>query len=131
MIESRIVDGAIAYATGFGVNVASSPPDLGTAATSLRAVGCEAGVADLFAHLRHTWFEWLARWDWGGNAEDVRDAWLNRAHGLGTAATVRLPDQTLTGTFERLDEMGRLVLLRADGSRRTIAAGDVFFGANK
>jgi BirA family biotin operon repressor/biotin-[acetyl-CoA-carboxylase] ligase len=35
----------------------------------------------------------------------------------------------LSGTFETIDETGRLVVQVDDGSRRMVAAGEVHFGA--
>ncbi len=41
---------------------------------------------------------------------------------------MRLPRETLKGTFKDLDERGVLLLELSDGSRREISAGDVYFG---
>ena len=57
----------------------------------------------------------------------VREAWLERAHGLGEPVTVRLEKETLTGEFRTLDEQGALVL-GLNGDERRITAGDVFPG---
>ena len=38
----------------------------------------------------------------------------------------RLPNETVEGTFEMLDEDGALIMRLADGQTRTIYAGDVF-----
>jgi BirA family biotin operon repressor/biotin-[acetyl-CoA-carboxylase] ligase len=58
----------------------------------------------------------------------VRADWLARAARLGEEVTARLPGGAVTGRFETLDDDGRLVLA-TDAGRRTISAGDVFFGA--
>jgi BirA family transcriptional regulator, biotin operon repressor / biotin---[acetyl-CoA-carboxylase] ligase len=50
------------------------------------------------------------------------------ACGAAGPLTVRLASQTLHGTFAGLDEGGRL-LLQEGGALRTIATGDLFFGA--
>ncbi len=59
----------------------------------------------------------------------MRRAWLNHAHGLGEEIEVRLPRETLTGTFKDLDERGVLMLELPGGACREISAGDVYFGA--
>jgi BirA family biotin operon repressor/biotin-[acetyl-CoA-carboxylase] ligase len=46
---------------------------------------------------------------------------------LGETIAVRLPREEIQGLFEGLDDTGALVLRLADGSARTISAGDVFF----
>lgn len=68
----------------------------------------------------------LAQWR-DGPFDAIRDAWLARARGLGQPITVRRPSGTVEGVFEALDPSGRLVLLKADGAREAISAGDVFF----
>ena len=57
----------------------------------------------------------------------TRADWLRHAARLGQAIAVRLPTETLEGTFEDIDNDGQLVLGTPRGGRR-IAAGDVFFG---
>ena len=57
----------------------------------------------------------------------MRAAWLARARGLGQPIVVRLENATLDGRFAALDEHGALLLEAADGSRRTVTAGDLHF----
>jgi BirA family biotin operon repressor/biotin-[acetyl-CoA-carboxylase] ligase len=68
----------------------------------------------------------LVEWERGENFAAVRSAWLVRASGIGAGIRVRLHDRTLSGVFETIDASGALVLARTDGTRETIAAGDVF-----
>ncbi|RZM27954.1 MAG: biotin--[acetyl-CoA-carboxylase] ligase, partial [Sphingomonas sp.] len=57
----------------------------------------------------------------------IRSAWLDRAHRVGTALGVRLPDgDRLDGLFDGLDRDGALLLRLAGGERRVIHAADVF-----
>ena len=56
----------------------------------------------------------------------IRRAWLSRAAHLGEPIEVRMPKETLTGTFEGIAEDGTLMLETPDGPRR-IAAADVHF----
>ncbi len=60
--------------------------------------------------------------------EPVREAWMQRARGLGELINVRLPNETLQGIFETLDVDGGLVLSGVPEGQRVIRAGDVFFG---
>lgn len=57
----------------------------------------------------------------------VRAKWLKDAKGLHEDITVRLPQDTLKGFFNGLDDDGALILGLAEG-QKTIHAGDVFFG---
>jgi BirA family biotin operon repressor/biotin-[acetyl-CoA-carboxylase] ligase len=70
---------------------------------------------------------YLTRWYSVAKAQGfapIRTAWLEQAH-KGTFS-VRLPNETVQGTFAGLDENGSLRLRLADGSERAIASGDVF-----
>ena len=49
--------------------------------------------------------------------------------GFGEPIRVNLADRALEGRFDSLDADGRLVLLRTDGVRETVSAGDLFFAA--
>tara|TARA_Y100001934_G_scaffold270129_1_gene354567 strand:+ start:16073 stop:16846 length:774 start_codon:yes stop_codon:yes gene_type:complete len=109
---------------GTGVNVTSHPPDTERPATSLDKVGCQLPVADVLTAYAQTLWTWIGRWNDFG-FDPVRKAWLNRAIGLGESIEVRLPNQTLHGTFDALDTNGALVLLTPEG-RQHISAGEVF-----
>jgi BirA family biotin operon repressor/biotin-[acetyl-CoA-carboxylase] ligase len=110
---------------GTGINVASFPENAERPATSLAAEGADAGVDAVLEVYLAALDGWLGRWRAQGFAP-VRATWLERATGVGDAVEVRLPERTLTGTFEALDEHGALVLADATGQRRAITAGDVF-----
>lgn len=110
---------------GVGVNLQSAPGGTEYPATSLAAEGI-AGIlpADLLAAFLRHFDRWHECWRSSGFAP-VREAWLERAAGLGEPIRVRLERTTLTGRFLDLDADGALVLDTADG-RRKIAAGEVF-----
>ncbi|MEM7694364.1 MAG: biotin--[acetyl-CoA-carboxylase] ligase [Pseudomonadota bacterium] len=121
LIETAFVGAARTTVIGFGVNIASAPPDV--PATTLTA-HTPATVDTLFAALAKHLPRRLLLLD-AGDVAAVRAAWLKRAVGLGGPITVRLETTTLEGTFEGLDDQGRLVLRQGEGTRH-IAAGDVF-----
>jgi len=109
---------------GVGVNIVTMPEDVEYPATSLAAEGV-SGVtaAALVAAFARRLDRWERRWRRAGFAP-VRNAWLDRAAGLGEDIRVRLERSTLVGRFLDLDEDGALVLDGPDGARR-IAAGEV------
>jgi len=111
---------------GIGVNVAQAPE--GDAATSLRFdEGGPITIEEtLEAFCRH-FLVWVNRWRDDGFAP-IRAAWLHHAQGIGAPATVRLANETVVGTFVDLDPDGALIVETANGYRRAITAGDVFFG---
>jgi BirA family biotin operon repressor/biotin-[acetyl-CoA-carboxylase] ligase len=87
------------------------------------------GAEDVFAALAARMAEEISAWNRGDGFAATRDAWLQRAAGIGQPIRVKLSDRSVEGRFEALDEAGRLVLAAADGRRETFSAGDVFFAA--
>lgn len=132
LLESGGTGGAIDFVVaGIGLNIAAHPFDTPYPATSLAALGCTGVSPDSILPM---FLERLAEgWDaWRLNGfAPVRDAWLERAAGLGEAIEVRLERQTLRGVFEALDETGALMLRDEMGAIRAVTAGDVFFPAHE
>ncbi len=130
LLESRSgPDGTLeCLILGVGVNLRHFPEDTGFPATSLHFEGAtEVEVVTLLEAFGRHFMSWANRWLDDGFAP-VRRAWLNHAHGLGEEIEVRLPRETLKGTFKDLDGRGALVLELPDGALREISAGDVYFG---
>jgi BirA family biotin operon repressor/biotin-[acetyl-CoA-carboxylase] ligase len=114
---------------GIGVNLAHHP-GLGPPRPSASLV--EAGATPMtpeeaLPRIVEALARWRDTWERNGFAA-IRTAWLARAHGLGGSVTVSSGHTAFTGMFEGLDADGALVLLEEGGTRRRIAAGDVFFG---
>jgi BirA family biotin operon repressor/biotin-[acetyl-CoA-carboxylase] ligase len=116
-----------AVVLGFGVNLAHHPSETPRPATSLAELTGAAPDPEPFADaLAETFGRWLGRWRSEGLAP-VRAAWLAAAHPLRTALSTHDADGApLEGLFDGLDEGGALRLRLADGTLRTIHAGDVF-----
>jgi BirA family transcriptional regulator, biotin operon repressor / biotin---[acetyl-CoA-carboxylase] ligase len=118
-------DGVDFVVIGIGVNLASAPRDVEYPATSLAAAGyTDVSPGTLLAEFARHFERRARRWQVEGFAP-VRDAWLERASGIGEPVRVRLDRGTLHGRFVDLDADGALLLDAADGPRR-IAAGDIF-----
>lgn len=129
LLESAALgDGTLEWLViGVGVNVASCPPrtDGAYAPASLAGLGAEAVTPRrLLESYGDRFFHWWRIWTVSGFAP-VRDAWLDRAHGLGQPVQVRLDTDTLEGVFLTMDENGALVLGQGP-ARRLVMAGDVF-----
>jgi BirA family biotin operon repressor/biotin-[acetyl-CoA-carboxylase] ligase len=118
-------DPVFAVAIGIGVNCAAHPGDTPYPATDLAAGGALVAPAQLLGVLSLAFVRRLAQWQCGQGFADVRADWLKRAAGLGQDIRVRLPERELSGRFQGLDEMGRL-LLRAEGGVTPVTAGEVF-----
>ena len=117
-----------ALAIGIGVNLRHYPTDTEFPATSLAALGAEVpSSADGLARLAADFAKWYEVWSAQGFAT-IRDAWLARAHGLGTRIRARLVKEERSGMFEGIDESGALLLNEGFGRLSTLPAADIFFG---
>jgi BirA family biotin operon repressor/biotin-[acetyl-CoA-carboxylase] ligase len=130
LLEGETLPGGdFAVAIGIGVNVVHAPEGLPYPAVALRTLGFPVDAAMLFVALSNAWAGLERLWASGRGFPLVRRLWLDRAAGLGERVAIRHGGEAVSGTFETIDESGRLVVLLADGSRRAVAAGEVHFGA--
>jgi len=111
---------------GFGVNLRTAPEGLTYPATTLAAAGLAVEPADLLARFLERFAGDYERWSSAGFAA-LREGWLARAQGLGTSVSVKVGKRAITGRFVDVDPAGHLVLETETG-RRTLNAGDLFFG---
>lgn len=129
LLESEPLDDRRrAVVVGIGVNVVAAPEGLPYPAASLASLGAEVSAQALFEALAEAWHELAGVWDEGRGMGAIRDLWLERAVGLGAPISVQTADGVLAGVFETIDDTGRLVMQRADGTEAVIAAGEVHFG---
>ncbi len=129
LLESTTVaDVGAVLAVGIGLNLQHSPSDAPPpyGATHLCALGGDIAVECALEHLAQAFADWRDVWADGAGFSRVRDAWTERAHGMGEQVAVNMPDETLTGRFARLDEDGAMILELEDGTERRILVGDLF-----
>lgn len=109
---------------GVGLNIGHYPETSLYPVTSLRAEGLVTATAtavlDRFLAALGVWHDVMQKQGF----DPIRQAWLS--HAQTGPMKVRLPHETLQGNFAGLDETGRLRLLLADGTERSISTGDVF-----
>jgi BirA family transcriptional regulator, biotin operon repressor / biotin---[acetyl-CoA-carboxylase] ligase len=126
LIEAESVGDKTATVAGIGVNCAHHPRDTGYPATALVAHGVSMTPDALFRELSGVMVVRLAQWDRGAGFAAIRAEWLSHAAGIGGDIVVRLPDRELSGKFESLDQMGRLMLRLPAGRLEAITAGEIF-----
>ena len=124
-----LAGGRLAVAAGIGVNVAATPEGLPYPATSLAKLGLGIDAAQVFSALSNAYAGLVRIWDNGRGFPTIRRLWLERAAGLGQEVAIRTGSDVFSGSFETIDDQGRLVVRAAGGVMRTIAAGEVHFGA--
>lgn len=129
LLESEIIGGGRRFVViGIGVNVASAPEGGPYAAACLKQYGAAVSASSVFEVLSATWVEFFTMWDSGRGMARIRDAWLERAHGVGGPVAIQFGDEVIRGVFETIDATGQLVVRTSAGDVRTITAGDVHFG---
>lgn len=129
MLDSgALAAGETWVALAFGVNLAAAPEAIDQPTVSLRALLPPDAPAPeplaFLAALRPRLESWAQRLEREG-FEPLRQAWIQRAHGLGRDARVVQGEQTLEGRIAGISARGELELDTLTG-RRLIAAGDVF-----
>ena len=106
---------------GFGVNLASAPKLIDRDAAALNGALLPQAFAPLLAG---SFTRMLNLWR-NTEAEQFAQAWLARAHPVGTRLTVHsAADEKVAGTFDGIEPDGAL-RLRHDGEIEFIRAGDV------
>jgi BirA family transcriptional regulator, biotin operon repressor / biotin---[acetyl-CoA-carboxylase] ligase len=111
---------------GIGINVISAPDlaDRTTAALANVAIrplpNLDLMMHDLATHFSQRLHQWRL-WP----IAQLYQNWCDRAHPLGTPLSVSLEDGLINGTFAGLGGDGALRLARADGTIRSVYAGDV------
>lgn len=117
-----------AVIVGIGVNLAAAPRLEGRETIALASFG-PAPDRDLFAASLAQHFDLeLSRWRSNG-LDPLLRRWQAAAHPLGTPLLVGEPGEAaLAGTFAGLAADGALQLRLADGTTRTIHAGEIRLG---
>ncbi len=118
-----------AVVAGLGVNLATRetdfPPELRESASSVLLSGGETPDAEgLLRLLLERIAFWYKEYESGG-FDAVRERWLGLCDNLGESVSVRAADETLIGKNKGIDEAGRLLLEKADGTIERITSGEV------
>jgi BirA family biotin operon repressor/biotin-[acetyl-CoA-carboxylase] ligase len=130
LLESGPAPGGLTWlAIGVGVNIVSAPADTGQPVSSLSEFSPPKPViADgVEATLRRRLAFWAGALDREGFSP-LREAWITRAHGLGSVAVARLGNEEVVGVVRGLSADGALELELPDMKTRLISAGEIFFG---
>lgn len=107
-------------AIGCGVNIAHAPEGTPYPVTCL---GADVPLESVLQHLDSSLSHRLQIWDEGRGFGAIREAWVDRALGIGGEVTA----DGATGTFAGLAPDGALILRRADGVTQSIHSGEIRF----
>ena len=129
LLEAEALPGdGLAVVVGIGTNVVSAPEGTPTSAVSLASLGISITAEELFSVLSDSWTKFRTVWDNGDGFVEIRRLWLARAAGLGEAVAIKSGNSVIEGTFDTIDERGCMIVRTAQGERKPISAGDVYFG---
>ncbi len=129
LLEAQTLPGgAIAIAIGIGVNIVSAPQDLPYPTAALADAGFVLTAETVFAALAESFAEIFILWNNGAGLAEVLGLWRRHAAGIGGPISVTTPAGQVSGSFEALDDSGRLLVRTDSGELAKIAAGDVHFG---
>ena len=138
LLESGTEGETIWVAIGMGVNLLHHPEGTDTPATHLlehidieKMTGPEpvfTGSGPVLATLAARFDHWRDIYLSDGFLP-VKNAWTQRALGLGEPVTANLATRKITGIAKGLDDDGALLLELDNGELEKIHAGDVFFSA--
>jgi BirA family biotin operon repressor/biotin-[acetyl-CoA-carboxylase] ligase len=120
----RLSDATFAVVIGIGVNCTSSPQEAAYPATSLAEAGADVAPRDLLDRLGRDLIQRLGQWQRGEGFAEIRADWLARTWKIGEPVRLRTPEE-IEGRFAGVDAHGRLLIEVAEGTVRTIAAGDI------
>ena len=111
---------------GVGLNVNSNPasvPEIAETATSMyRETGTMFDRTDILIQALR---ELDRRYSLIMAGQSMRQEWASRLETLGRSVVVRWQDSREEGTATGVDEMGNLILTRADGTTKSVFAGEV------
>ncbi|MGH9204525.1 MAG: biotin--[acetyl-CoA-carboxylase] ligase, partial [Vicinamibacterales bacterium] len=127
LIESEVAGPTVRYALiGPGINInfdVDESSEIAAIATSIkRELGHEVSREEVLAAFLNR-FE--ALYEEAAGTTAVIDAWRSRLDTLGQEISVSFGGQVESGLAEDVDAEGNLILLRSDGSRIAIEAGEV------
>ena len=124
--SSAIATGRSVVVIGIGLNVRHHPQTTLYPTTHLRDHCAQADVTAVFGALTAAFEARYEQWRGGEGFAQIRELWLERAHGIGEDVQVALPDGPVSGVFEGLSDDGALILRMKDGTEYPVHAGDLF-----
>ena len=124
--SSSVATGGSVVVIGIGLNVRHHPQTTLYPTTHLRDHYAKADVTAVFGALAEAFKARYEQWRGGEGFAEIRECWLQRAHGIGEEVQIALPDGTLSGVFEGLGDDGAMILRMKDGTEYPVHAGDLF-----
>jgi BirA family biotin operon repressor/biotin-[acetyl-CoA-carboxylase] ligase len=129
LAETVDTPNGLAVIVGIGVNLKPSnyPPEVSARATSVEAAGGRVVSADQFAAMLTPWVGHFYSVLCGEHGpRRIIEEWRRRSsYYSGKRVRVLLPNETIEGTTDGLEEDGALRVRQMDGTTTVVQAGDV------
>ncbi len=132
LLEAQTSGNEVCIVVGCGINLVSTDVPERSSVASLAELPGGISLQDMFTALSSAFDDIYSFWHKSEGrlpAErfaPIRKLWLERAAGLGSPASVKLPTGPVSGTFAGIDATGRLELQTENGIQ-LVDAGDLFF----
>ena len=124
---TALPNGQHAVVIGCGINCSHSPQDPLYPSTNLKDEGYSVEPDELFEALCEAMHRNLSIWNNGQGFALIRQAWIDKAAGMGDEITAQFENHSETGKFVDIDPQGLLVL-QTNSGEKLISAADIFFG---
>ena len=127
LVESTVSRADIEFTVvGVGLNVNSNPASVREIAETATSMYRETGITfDRTDTLIQVLRELDRRYALIKAGQSMRQEWAAQLETLGRNVVVRWQDNTEEGTATGVDEMGNLILTKADGTTKSVVAGEV------
>ena len=122
---AQSADGGITVALGMGLNIAHAPEGTLYPVTALARHGARVTPRECLDKLDSSLAHWFSLWREGQGFAGIRQEWLAHAAGLGRDFVGVVNQKEVQGKFTDLGDDGAMILLLADGSKRSIHSGEV------
>lgn len=132
LLEAQSMGSDTNIAIGCGINVTHRPQGVPYSVATVNEVAPVVTIADMFEALSLAFDSVFSFWQKSSGKSatqrfaPIRSLWLERAAGIGEAASLRLPQGKINGVFAGIDGLGRLEL-QTDKGMQLVDAGDLFF----
>ena len=135
ILEGNTLTGAVA-GIGINVNNRSFPEEIAYRATSVRLEVQSAGMrngasemtidrAQLLASVLHNFRQYYAVFCEDGSMGALREEYMSILAGLGSTVVIEDPAGSYSGKCLGIDERGRLLIEREDGTSARVSSGEV------
>ncbi|WP_273756758.1 biotin--[acetyl-CoA-carboxylase] ligase [Bartonella sp. MM73XJBT] len=118
-----------ALVVGIGINVRHHYENAPYLTSSLKNIGLDIEIEQLFAVLTECFAKNYLLWKQLGGCDVIREKWLLYSAHLGQHVKIVNDEKIIEGVFDGLDRDFNCIIKQKNGEKSIITAGDVHFGS--